>query len=73
MKFTFEINGKEYSVELSEEAVTALAAIAERSGLTPEAALEQAILNEDFIEKTTESGGQLLVRKGNKLREVVPA
>lgn len=70
MKITIEINGQEYTAELSEAAVEALDAIVSRSGLSPEAALQQAIVNENFLEELTRNGGQLLVKKGDKLREL---
>lgn len=73
MKVTIEINGQQYEVDLPDETAQALQEIAERNGLTMAAALQQAIVNEKFIEDQRAQGGKLLIENGNTLRELVRA
>jgi hypothetical protein len=70
MKMTLEINGQTYHLELPDETARALEAIAARNSLTLEGALQQAIVNELFIEEQLDSGGKLILEKGAKLREL---
>lgn len=56
------------TVDLDEDAAEALRAIAERNNLTLEQAVVQAAVNEKLIEDLVDSGGQLLVKKGDELR-----
>jgi predicted transcriptional regulator len=60
------------SVNLPDEAVENLRAIAEKNGITLTAALRQAIANEKFLEDELNNGGKLLIEadKG-PLRQVV--
>jgi hypothetical protein len=72
MKLIIEKDGEQRGVELSESAMKALDAIADRNGLSVEGALMQALENENFIEEIESSGGKLLIEKDDgKLREVV--
>jgi hypothetical protein len=71
VKVIFDVDGEQTTLEFSDETWEALQAIVKRNGVSLRDALEQAIANEDFIEKQTESGGKLLVAKGDKLRELV--
>ena len=71
MKLTIEANGEEQTIELPEETVRDLEAIAARNGLSFGEALQQAIANERFIEDQQASGAKLLVEKNGTLREVV--
>jgi len=64
-----EIDGKTY--QLTDETANTLIDIARRNGLSPEVALEQAILNEKFIEEQTTSGAKLLIERNGSLRELV--
>jgi len=71
IKLTIEINGQPHEVELSDAAVEALKAIAARNNLSVEAALEQAVVNEKFLEDKVDSGSKLLIEKDDKFRELV--
>ena len=71
MKFTIEIDGVEQTVELPDETVRDLQAIARRHGVSFGEALQQAITNEKFLEDQQASGAKLLVEKNGTLREVV--
>ena len=71
VKVAIDINGEKQEIELSDELFAALQAIAARNGLTLTAAIQQAILNENFIEDQQASGAKLLIEKDNKLREIV--
>jgi hypothetical protein len=71
MKLTIEANGEKQTIELPEETVRDLEAIAARNGLSFGEALQQAIANERFIEDQQASGAKLLVEKNGTLREVV--
>jgi hypothetical protein len=71
MRITIEINGKTYVVDLSDESRDALQQIARRNGIRFEDALQQAILNENFLESVTDQGAQLLIKEDDKpLREL---
>jgi predicted transcriptional regulator len=70
MKLTIEVNGETYNVELDEEVVEALRAIAERNGYSVEEAIAQAVVNERTLEAEVDSGGKLLVEKDDKLRRL---
>ncbi len=67
-KLRIEIDGQ--TVELSEEVVRALMQIAQRNGLRLEEAIEQAIVNEKFIEDEVEGGAKLLIEKDDELRHL---
>ncbi|MGH2957521.1 MAG: hypothetical protein ACRDL6_11055 [Solirubrobacterales bacterium] len=71
MKLIIEQDGERIESELSESAVKALEAIAERNDLSFEDALLQALENENFIEDIEASGGRLLFEKDDKIRELV--
>ena len=73
MKVTIEINGQQYEVELPDQTAEALQEIASRNGVTLAAALQQAIVNEKFIEDQRALGGKLLIEDGSGLRELVRA
>lgn len=70
VKLTITVGGREREIELPEDTVRALSEIAQRRNLTLEAALRQAIQNENFIEKEIDGGSQLLIRKGDTTREL---
>ena len=60
------------SVNLPDEAVENLRAIAEKNGITLTAALRQAIANEKFLEDELDNGGKLLIESDKgPLRQVV--
>ena len=70
MKVTIPLDdGDVLEFDLPEETVEALKEIAERNGLTLEAALRSAIENENMFEELA-AKGKLLVRRGNKLRKL---
>ena len=71
MKLMVEIDGREQTIELPDETVRDLAAIAQRNGLDFATALQQAIANEKFLEDQQANGAKLLIEKGDKLRELV--
>jgi hypothetical protein len=71
MKLIIEMDGKQHAIDIPPNVADALTKIAERNGITLEAALEQAIANEEFFEEIEASGGKLLVEKDDKLRELV--
>jgi hypothetical protein len=56
---------------LSDETAAKLQKIADTNHVPLATALEQAILNEKFIEEQTESGAKLLIEKNGSLRELV--
>jgi hypothetical protein len=74
MRVTVEVNGDNYVLELPEETVRALEEIAVRNGLSFEEALkpalQQAIANENFIERAVAGGAKLLIEKDNKVNEL---
>jgi predicted transcriptional regulator len=70
MKITIEIDGQPQEVELPDKVVEALEKIAERNGISLQAALQQAIVNENFIEEAAKDG-KLLVEKDDKFQELV--
>lgn len=69
MSVEIEIDGQRF--RLSDETAAKLRAIAERNQVPLATALEQAILNEKFIEEQTDSGAKLLVEKNGSLHELV--
>jgi hypothetical protein len=69
MSIRVEVDGTAY--ELSDETATKLRAIADRNHVPLATALEQAILNEKFIEEQTDSGAKLLIEKNGSLHELV--
>jgi predicted transcriptional regulator len=71
MKLIVKIDGKEQTIDLPEETVRELTAIAARNGISFAVALQQAIANENFLESQQASGAKLLIEKGDELREVV--
>lgn len=70
MKVTIEIDGKVKTFDLPEAAMEALEQIAHRNGLSIEAALEQALVNENFIEGKLDAGDKLLYGHGDNFREL---
>jgi hypothetical protein len=64
-----DIDGTQF--RLPDETAAKLQAIASRNGVPLATALEQAILNEKFIEEQTESGAKLLIEKNGSLHELV--
>jgi hypothetical protein len=64
-------DGEEQEYVLPVETVRALEAIAARGKIGFVDALQQAIVNEDFIEGEQKNGAKLLIKKGNELREIV--
>ena len=70
MKVTIEINGETHELDVPDETARALQEIADRNGLTLEAALQQAISNEKFFEEQVANGAKVLVEKDRQLREV---
>jgi hypothetical protein len=64
-------DGEEQEYLLPTETVRALESIAARGKMSFIDALQQAILNEDFIEGEQKNGAKLLIKKGNELREIV--
>lgn len=69
MRLTLEIDGVTTTVELPDEVIDAIKAIADRHGLTLEQALAQAAVNQKLLEDQIDDGGELLVKKGDKVRE----
>ncbi len=68
---TLQIQIDDTQFYLSDETAAKLRAIAEMNHVPLATALEQAILNEKFIEDQTESGAKLLVEKNGSLHELV--
>jgi len=64
-------DGTQQEYVLPQETVRALESIAARSKTSFVEALQQAIVNEDFIEGEQTNGGTLLIKRGNELREIV--
>lgn len=71
MRITVEIDGREETVELSDDTFRELTAIAARNEISFGAALEQAVANENFLEAQQAAGGKLLIEKDAKLHEVI--
>ncbi|MFL5866027.1 MAG: hypothetical protein ACJ766_02895 [Thermoleophilaceae bacterium] len=70
MKVTLDdINGHPVELDIPDETVRLLQEIADRNGLTLEAALRSAIQNEHTIEELA-AEGKLLVDRGGKLRKL---
>jgi sulfur carrier protein ThiS len=70
MKVTITIDGEHQVVELPEETLRDLLAIAKRNGISFAAALQQAIANEKFLEDQQEGDAKLLIEKNGTLREL---
>jgi hypothetical protein len=68
MTVTIEINGQTYT--LSDEVMKALESISERTGLSLEQAIAQAVVNENLLEHEMAAGGELLVRKGGEFHRL---
>ena len=66
MKLTIEIDGKRRTVELPDEVVDAIQAIARRHNISLEQAIAQAVVNQEFLEDEVNSGGELVVKKGDR-------
>lgn len=60
----------EVQVTLSEEDLAALKALAERSGVSPTTALQQAIANAKVISDNLGEKDDLLIKKGDKFLKV---
>lgn len=69
MSIEISIDGQTF--RLSDETAAKLKKIAETNGVPLATALEQAVLNEKFIEEQTESGAKLLIEKNGSLHELV--
>lgn len=63
-----EINGTTYT--LSDEVLDALRSIADRTGLSLEQAIAQAVINENLLEGEVADGGELLVKKGDAIHRL---
>ena len=70
MKLTIDVDGEPITVELPIEVVEALTSIAARNGLTLEQAIGQAVVNEKLLEDQVDDGGELLIKKGRKVRRL---
>lgn len=64
-------DGDEQEYVLPAETIRALESIAARGKMGFVEALQQAIVNEDFIEAEQTSGAKFLIKRGNELREFV--
>lgn len=73
MRVIFEMNGERYEADLPEQTLEALQEIADRKQLSLIAALQQAIVNEKFLEDQQAEGWKLLIEKGDSVRELVPS
>jgi predicted transcriptional regulator len=71
MKITIEVGGASVEFQLTDETAAALQAIADRSGVSLETALQQAITNENFLEVQQANGAKLLVEQNGTIREAV--
>jgi sulfur carrier protein ThiS len=69
MTMMIQIDGTQF--QLSDETAAKLRTIADTNRVPLATALEQAILNEKFIEEQTESGAKLLIEKNGSLHELV--
>jgi predicted transcriptional regulator len=54
------------TVNLPDEVITALGALATKRGITKTEALRQAIVNEKFFQDTHDSGDEVLIRDTKK-------
>ncbi|HTR89066.1 MAG TPA: hypothetical protein VMG62_03035 [Solirubrobacteraceae bacterium] len=63
-------DGKDHDVELSADAIEALAEIANRNKQSLDTALHQALVNENRIENALEGDGELLLKKGHQVQEL---
>jgi hypothetical protein len=68
---SIEIDSNGTLFRLSDETAAKLQKIADSNGVPLATALEQAILNEKFIEEQTESGAKLLIEKNGSLHELI--
>jgi hypothetical protein len=71
MRLILRIDDRDYEIDLREETVRELEAIAGRNGISLQGAILQAIRNENFLEDQTAAGGRLLIEKDNRLQELV--
>jgi hypothetical protein len=71
IRVVIKIGDEEQEYVLPVETVRALEAIAARGKMGFVDALQQAIVNEDYIEGEQKNGAKLLIKKGNELREIV--
>ena len=69
LSIEIDIDGTRF--RLSDETAAKLQKIADTNNVPLATALEQAILNEKFIEEQTESGAKLLIEKNGSLHELV--
>jgi hypothetical protein len=69
LSFEIDIDGTRF--RLSDETAAKLQKIADTNHVPLVTALEQAILNEKFIEEQAESGAKLLIEKNGSLHELV--
>ncbi len=66
MFMTIDIDGKKVTVELPEEVVDAMKALAARHRITLEEAVAQAVVNQKFLEDEIGPDGELIVRRGDR-------
>lgn len=59
------------SVYLPEQAVEALKQMADKRGTTMAEVLRRAIATESFLDQTAEAGGEILVKKGKSVKQLV--
>jgi len=69
LSIEISIDGQRF--RLSDETAAKLQKIADTNDVPLATALEQAILNEKFIEEQAESGAKLLIEKNGSLHELV--
>jgi hypothetical protein len=65
---TITIDGTVY--EINDHTAATLKEIAARNNVTLDVALQQAILNEKFLEEQTDSGAKLLIERNGSLNEL---
>lgn len=59
------------SVYLPEDAIEALKRIADKRGTTMAEVLRRAVATENFLDKTVEKGGEVLIKEGKTLKQLV--
>jgi hypothetical protein len=70
LTITYEGPDGPRTVEMPDQVFEALTSIAERNGLTLEEALAQAAVNEKLLEDEVDSGGKVLIEKGDQVRRL---
>jgi len=64
-------NAVKTSVYLPEQAVEALKKMAKKRGTTMAEVLRHAIATEDFLDQATSRGGEVLVKEGKSVKQLV--